>query len=232
MPANLNALIRYKTIDRCLRNRYIRCDIKRLREECSEALGEARGRKQKVSERTIRDDLRVMRSDILGFNAPVVCNNGLYTYSDPGYSIFNMSVNSREVLLQVIELLWKNRAAIHSPHIEELLLALCRIAGTTLPDEDATAMHQAMLEDLPGEMMTGEKPADVAGSSEESVEYLRFRWTDKAGRPAARKAHPTKKAMKISEDREKALLQIRETGDALWLGTTTDISWGVILELV
>ena len=62
-----------------------------------------------------------------------------------------------------------------------------------------------MLEDHSREMLTGENPGDVAGSYKESVTYLRFRLSDKARRPAARKAYPTKKAMKISEAGEEAL---------------------------
>ena len=38
MPANKNALIRYKTIDNCLRNRYRRWTLDDLVDACSEAL--------------------------------------------------------------------------------------------------------------------------------------------------------------------------------------------------
>ncbi|MBO4820905.1 MAG: hypothetical protein J5548_05510 [Prevotella sp.] len=38
MPANKNALIRYKTIDNCLRNRYRRWTLDDLVEACCEAL--------------------------------------------------------------------------------------------------------------------------------------------------------------------------------------------------
>lgn len=79
MPTNLNALIRYKQIDKCLHNRYVPCTIARLQEACSEALGEHRGIYRQISERTIRDDLRVMKSDMLGFNAPIVFKGGYYS---------------------------------------------------------------------------------------------------------------------------------------------------------
>lgn len=36
MPANKNALIRYKTIDNCLRNRYRRWTLENLVEACSD----------------------------------------------------------------------------------------------------------------------------------------------------------------------------------------------------
>ena len=38
MQANKNALIRYKTIDNCLRNRYRRWTLENLVEACSDAL--------------------------------------------------------------------------------------------------------------------------------------------------------------------------------------------------
>ena len=38
MPANKNALIRYKTIDNCLRNRYRRWTLEDLVDACSAAL--------------------------------------------------------------------------------------------------------------------------------------------------------------------------------------------------
>lgn len=40
MPVSRNALIRYKTIDNCLRNRFRRWTLDDLIEACSEALAE------------------------------------------------------------------------------------------------------------------------------------------------------------------------------------------------
>ena len=53
MPANKNALIRYKTIDRCLRNRYRLWTIDDLTEACSDALYEMEGITKGVSVRTV-----------------------------------------------------------------------------------------------------------------------------------------------------------------------------------
>ena len=43
MPVNKNALLRYKIIDRCLRNRYRRWTIEDLVDEVSEALYDMEG---------------------------------------------------------------------------------------------------------------------------------------------------------------------------------------------
>ena len=101
MPTNLNALIRYKTIDTLLQGGRVFYSIEKLQLACSEALAEQRGVYKMVSERTIRDDIRVMRSDILGYNAPIVVKEGRYTYANPNFSIQNTSVASNKLLLEL-----------------------------------------------------------------------------------------------------------------------------------
>ena len=133
MPTNLNALIRYKTIDKCLQNQQTKHDIKSLQEVCSEALGEYRGVYKKVGERTIRDDIRVMRSDILGFHAPIVYNDGYYSYSDPDYSIFNTSIEEKELLNQIYKLLLEEYKKIDHPDFLKVLEKLAEITENGIP---------------------------------------------------------------------------------------------------
>lgn len=66
MPVNKNALIRYKTIDRCLRNKYRRWTLDDLVEACSDALYEMEGITMGVSARTVQAYIQVMRSNKLG----------------------------------------------------------------------------------------------------------------------------------------------------------------------
>ena len=121
MPANLNALIRYKTIDQCLRNKYVPCTIEKLQEACADALGESRGRYNTISKRTIYDDLRVMRSDILGFNAPIICSDGLYYYESNDYSIFEMKICDISLLRRVAIILEENKNILKQGNIDNLL---------------------------------------------------------------------------------------------------------------
>lgn len=94
MPLNRATLIRISTIDRCLRNRYRRWTIDDLIEACSEALYEYEGRGNRVSRRTFQNDLALMRSDRLGYKAPIVVReNKYYEYSDPDYSITHLPLN-------------------------------------------------------------------------------------------------------------------------------------------
>ena len=100
MPANKNALIRYKTIDNCLRNPYRLWTLEDLVEACSDALYEMEGITKGVSVRTVQGDLQIMRSDKLGYNAPIeVYDHKYYRYADRDYSIFNMPMSEGDVEL-------------------------------------------------------------------------------------------------------------------------------------
>ncbi len=98
MPANKNALIRYKTIDNCLRNPYRRWTVEDLVEACADALCQFEGIRRGVSLRTIQGDLQMMRSDKLGYNAPIeVYEHKYYRYSDPNYSIMNLPLSQGDI---------------------------------------------------------------------------------------------------------------------------------------
>lgn len=79
MPANKNALIRYKTIDNCLRNRYRRWTLDDLVDACSDALYDMEGITKGVCARTVQMDIQIMRSDKLGYNAPIEVYEGFTT---------------------------------------------------------------------------------------------------------------------------------------------------------
>ncbi|MEO0898378.1 MAG: WYL domain-containing protein [Bacteroidota bacterium] len=99
MPPTRNALIRYKTIDDCLRNRNRKWTLQHLIDACSEALYEFSNLDKKVSKRTIQKDIEVMRSDALGYNAPIITyERKYYTYEDPSYSISKMPLTHEELL--------------------------------------------------------------------------------------------------------------------------------------
>lgn len=108
MPANKNVLIRYKTIDNCLRNRYHRWTLEDLVDACSDALYDMEGISKGVSVRTVQADIQMMRSDKLGYNAPIeVYDHKYYRYADPDYSITDMpmSQNDYEVMQEAVDML-------------------------------------------------------------------------------------------------------------------------------
>lgn len=98
MPQNKNLMIRLTTIDRCLRNRYRRWTIDDLIAACSDALYDYEGVQTGISLRTIRNDIALMRSDKLGYNAPIIIKEKkYYTYEDPDYSITQHQLSEQDV---------------------------------------------------------------------------------------------------------------------------------------
>lgn len=108
MPLNRSQLIRLTTIDRCLQNRYRRWTLEDLIEACSEAIYDCEGRTDGVSRRTVQADIQLMRSDKLGYEAPIiVVDKKYYTYEDKNYSITNIPLSDTDVntLQQAMDIL-------------------------------------------------------------------------------------------------------------------------------
>lgn len=120
MPINRNALIRYKTIDNCLRNRFRKWTLEDLIDACSEALYEYEGIDKGVSRRTVQMDLQLMRSDKLGYNAPIVVKDKkYYSYSDTEYSITNIPLTDQDLgtLSEVVQILKQFKGFSHFEEI-------------------------------------------------------------------------------------------------------------------
>ncbi len=137
MPVNKNALIRYKTIDRCLRNKYRRWTLDDLVEACSDALYEMEGITRGVSMRTVQADIQMMRSDKLGYNAPIeVYDNKFYRYEDSDYSINDSPIaeDTYELMLTAVKMI-RNRKESSIDDIGDILDQI----GTRL---NAILIHQ------------------------------------------------------------------------------------------
>lgn len=127
MPVNRNALIRYRTIDQCLQNRYKKWMLDDLIDACSDALYEYQGIDTGVSRRTIQADLEMMRSNKLGYEAPIiVVDKKYYTYSDKSYSIANSPLNQQDmqVLIEVSGLLKQFKGFNHFADLNEMVSKL------------------------------------------------------------------------------------------------------------
>jgi predicted DNA-binding transcriptional regulator YafY len=124
MPVNRNALIRYRTIDKCLQNRRRKWTIEDLIEACNSALYEYEGMDTSISLRTIRLDLNAMRSDSLGYNAPIiVVNKKYYTYEDAEYSIAISPLTQQDlgILQEVSHLLRQFKGFSHFNEVSEMV---------------------------------------------------------------------------------------------------------------
>ena len=108
MAQNKNALIRYRTIDKCLQNKHRRWTLNDLIQACSDALYEYEGRDINVSKRTVQLDIQLMRSDKLGYNAPIISyEKKYYKYEDKNYSITDIPLTEidMDVLTESVEML-------------------------------------------------------------------------------------------------------------------------------
>lgn len=124
MPVNRNALIRYRTIDKCLQNRRRKWTIEDLITACSDALYEYEGVDKEISMRTIRLDLNAMRSDKLGYNAPIiVTDKKYYSYEVADYSIANIPLTTQDlsILQEVSHLLQQFKGFSHFNDVSEMV---------------------------------------------------------------------------------------------------------------
>ena len=158
MPVNRNALIRYRTIDKCLQNRRRRWTIENLMDACSDALYEYEGIDKPISLRTIRMDLNAMRSDKLGYNAPIiVVEKKYYTYEDPDYTITDIPLTTQDlgVLQEVSLLLRQFKGFSHFNEMNEML--------HKLEDKIYSEQHQqhSVIDFEKNELLTGIEWLDV-----------------------------------------------------------------------
>lgn len=124
MPVNRNALIRYKTIDTCLRNPYRRWTLDDLVDACSDALYEYEGIDKGISRRTVQMDIQMMRSEKLGYNAPIVVyENKYYKYEDPGYSITQTPLKEQDLkkMSEAVEVLRQFKGFSYFEDIGEIV---------------------------------------------------------------------------------------------------------------
>lgn len=158
MPVNRNALIRYRTIDKCLQNRRRKWTIEDLIQACSDALYEYEGVDKDISMRTIRFDLNAMRSDKLGYNAPItVTNKKYYSYDDPSYSIANSPLTTQDlsILQEVSHLLRQFKGFSHFNEVSEMV--------NKLEDKIYSEQHQqpSVIDFEKNELLTGIEWLDV-----------------------------------------------------------------------
>jgi predicted DNA-binding transcriptional regulator YafY len=127
MSLNKNALIRYKTIDACLQNRFRKWTLEDLIDACSEALYEYEGIRDGVSRRTVQLDIQLMRSDKLGYNAPiVVIDKKYYRYEDPKYSITDIPLTGQDLdrLTEVASMLRQFKGFSHFREVDDMVSRL------------------------------------------------------------------------------------------------------------
>lgn len=127
MSTHKAALIRYKTIDFCLRQTHRKWTLEDLIERVSHALYEFEGIHNGVSKRTIQSDIQVMRSNKLGYNAPIiVLKRKYYTYEDPAYSISNSPLTAKDMekMKEAVDILKHLNGFAHFEEMSDMIARL------------------------------------------------------------------------------------------------------------
>ncbi len=178
MPLNRATLIRISTIDRCLQNRYRRWTINDLIDACTDALAEFEGRSNPISRRTFQNDLALMRSDRLGYNAPIVV---------PDFSITHLPLNDEglDALNSALDILRQLQGfpqlASSIDTISKLNEQISRHTGTATP-----AMDMEHVADYRGAQFIGAIYDAVRKRQTIIIEYQSF----KARQPEALVVYP------------------------------------------
>jgi len=129
MATNKHAIIRYRVIDKCLRQVDKNWNWKTLAEACALELQKVTGQSTTLSERTIKGDLQNMRHDeALGYFAPIEYDRKekTYYYTQRGYSITEAPLNrsDSEELKSVIGLLRQYTGFTHLEGIDNIIQKL------------------------------------------------------------------------------------------------------------
>ena len=188
MPLNRATLIRISTIDKCLQNRYRRWTINDLIDACTDALAEYEGRINPVSRRTFQNDLALMRSERLGYNAPIVVReNKYYEYEDPDFSITHLPLNDEGLaaLNSALDILRQLQGfpqlASSIDTISKLNEQISRHTGSRVP-----AMDMERVEGYKGARFIGDIYEAVRKQQTIIIEYQSF----KARQPEALVVYP------------------------------------------
>jgi predicted DNA-binding transcriptional regulator YafY len=98
-----------------------------LVDKVSDALYEYEGISKGASVRTIQYDIQMMRSDKLGYNAPIiVVDKKYYTYEDPKYSITNLPISHADMqqMSEAVELLKQFKGFEHFNNLNDVVQKL------------------------------------------------------------------------------------------------------------
>lgn len=175
MPVNKNAALRYRIIDEALSgNRKL--TFSELKACINRKLAEVNADYTGVSDRTLYNDIKIMRSDApVGYNAPIVCQKGLYHYSDKSFTINQQPLRSEDIeaIKQALGLL---KQFGHLPLLEQLAQLISHSELELLKESDPD--NRILLFDtnphLKGLERIGQLYEHIQQRRELIIEYLPF----------------------------------------------------------
>jgi predicted DNA-binding transcriptional regulator YafY len=160
MPANLQALIRYRTIDACLRRTNRAWSLDDLAEACGAALRDYHGNDHDdPSRRQIFYDIKFMKDPGQGFAAPIryVRGEKSYRYARPDYSIFLNPLKPEELgeLRHALGILRQFRGFRHLEGLENIITKLEQSLLASAGDPDPVIQFDQPV-DAPGQQWLNE----------------------------------------------------------------------------
>lgn len=147
MPINKNALLRYKVLDRCFRNKFKKYFIQDLVDEVLNDLRDLYGKNATISKRMIFNDISFMRS-LSGYFAPIQSiregKKVYYRYSDPSFSIFNQPLAGEELsaVREMYNIISGISGRIEYKFLKDILIKLDSNIQKEITDEDITISYE------------------------------------------------------------------------------------------
>ena len=178
MASNKHALIRYRVIDKCLRQIDRQWNWQTLADSCSEEIRKVTGQNMNLSERTIKGDLQNMRhNNALGYFAPIEYDRmeKSYYYSDRSYSITEapLSRSDSNELKQAIGLLQQFTGFRHLEGIENIIQKLELLAyESTTRTKKIVHIEQAPI--IPGQRWLDQLYEAIKSEKTISLSYKPF----------------------------------------------------------
>jgi len=155
MATNKRAIIRYRVIDKCLRNTDKAWNWESLADACAKETEKSTGTKTSLSKRTIKGDIMDMRNDeALGYYAPIEYDRKekSYYYSRRDYSITESPLNKSDSieLKSAIDLLQQFTGFKHLKGLDNIIkkLELLAYESTTKSER---IVHIAQPTSIPGQ---------------------------------------------------------------------------------
>jgi len=178
MSSNKHAIIRYRVIDRCLRQTDQSWNWKSLAEACAIEIAKSTGMKTSLSERTIKADLGNMRTNkSLGYYAPIEYDRKekSYYYSRRDFSITEspLSKSDSTELKGAIALLRQFTGFDHLDGIDNIIkkLELLAYESTTKAER---IVHLAQPIQIPGQKWLDKLYNAIKTKKAISLEYQPF----------------------------------------------------------
>lgn len=127
MAVNTHALVRYRALDDCLKDTYRQWTLEDLIIAVSDALYAYDGSVSSVSKRTVQADIQMLRSDELGYNAPiVVTDKKYYSYGEESYTITDLPLSGQhlEMVTEALAVLRQCQGFAYFSPLEDSVLRI------------------------------------------------------------------------------------------------------------